>query len=433
MKTTCALVVPLLCAGMASVGFAQEPGEGSVKERVKAVRKMADQGSAAIPGLARYFDDPENKVRQEAVKSIVRIGTQHSLDPLVRATGLPDPEVQVRATDGLVNFYLPGYVDSGWFGSFRKTGTAIKGYFTDINDAMIPPDMQVRPEVIAALGKLARGGASMEARANAARAVGILRGQAAVPDLLEAVRSKNSQVIYEALIALQKIRDRSAAAGVAFLLRDLDNKVQIAALETVGLLQYHDALPQLYEALLGARNKEVRRAALTAVAMLPDERSRPYYQQHIAGDDPLLRAAAAEGFARLRTRDDAPMLQTYFDSEKKMNPRLSLAFALVMLGRTDLGEFSPLRYLVNNLNTASYQGVAEPFLVELAREEAVRDSLYRALPDATKDEKLGLVRVLGRSGDAASLSHLERLASDADSDVAAEAARSLRALKTRLG
>ena len=54
---------------------------------------------------------------------------------------------------------------------------------------MIDPYVTVRPDVIAALGKLVRGGGSMEARANAARAVGILRGKAAVPDLVEALRT----------------------------------------------------------------------------------------------------------------------------------------------------------------------------------------------------------------------------------------------------
>jgi HEAT repeat protein len=50
----------------------------------------------------------------------------------------------------------------------------------------------------------------LESRANAARAVGILRGKPAVPELLEAMQTKDTQVIYEALIALQKIGDVSA-------------------------------------------------------------------------------------------------------------------------------------------------------------------------------------------------------------------------------
>ena len=76
--------------------------------------------------------------------------------------------------------------------------------------------MEVRPDVIAALGKLARGGASLEARANAARAVGVLRGHAAVPDLVEALRSKDDKLMYESLVAMQKIGDPAAAPAHQF-------------------------------------------------------------------------------------------------------------------------------------------------------------------------------------------------------------------------
>ena len=429
-RSVTVLAAALLCLPV----LAQDPDSPDPKQRVRAARQLADQGSTAIPTLARLLKDPEPRVRLQAVKSIVKIGTQRSIAPLVEATKDPDPEIQIRAIDGLVNFYLPGYVTSGWFGSLKKTGTAIKGMFTDTNDAVIRPDIRVQPEVIEALGRLARGGASMKVRANAARALGILRGRAAVPDLIEAIKkTKDSEVIYEALIALQKIRDQSAAPHIAFLLRDLDDRVQVAAIETVGLLQYHKALPQLYDVLANARNKKVRRAALTAIAMLPDEKNRPYYDQYITDKDPLMRAAAAEGYARLKNPADLRMLQTYFDSEKKMNPRLSLAFALVMLGQTDLGQFTPLQYLIHTLNSASFKGVAEPFLIELAREPRVRESLYKALDGATRDEKIGIARVLARSGGKDSIPHLERLVRDPDNEVSTEAATALRILRARLG
>ena len=115
--------------------------------------------------------------------------------------------MQIRATDGLVNAYLPGYVQHGLSASVRRVGNVFKARFTDTNDQVIDSFVRVRPEAIEALGKLARGAGSMEARANAARAVGVLRGQAAIPDLIEALRSKDDQVIYESLNALQKIRD----------------------------------------------------------------------------------------------------------------------------------------------------------------------------------------------------------------------------------
>jgi len=289
----------------------------------------------------------------------------------------------------------------------------------------------VRPEVISALGALARGGASMESRANAARALGILRGQAAVADLIEATHSKNTGVIYESLVALQKIRDQSAGPRIAFLLHDLDSKVQVAAIETTGLLQNKDAVADLTDALNRARDAKVKRAALTAIAMLPSAKSRPLYQQYLGDKDDKMRAAAAEGFGRLRDPGDLPMLEKAWQDEGKASPRLSLAFGQVMLGKTEMSEFSPLQYLINNLNSAAYKGEALPFLVELARDAQVRKMLYGPLQTGTRDEKTGLAAVLGRSGDKASIPELEKLSHDADPEVAKEALRAMRTLQAR--
>ena len=246
--------------------------------RPKDVREAAKAGPSAMPKLQEFLKDPEVDVRVEAVKQITEIGPPRSLDPLLLAIQDNDPEVQILATDGLVNFYLPGYVKSGVGASLRRVGTSIKGRFTDTNDQVIDPFITVRPDVIAALGKLVRGGGSMDARANAARAVGILRGKAALPDLVDATHSKDSTLIYEALVALQKIRDESAGPQIAFLLHDFDPKVQIAAIQTVGLLRDRQDLPQLVDVLNQTGNIKVKREALEAIAMLPAESSRSIYQ-----------------------------------------------------------------------------------------------------------------------------------------------------------
>ncbi|MEO7651613.1 MAG: HEAT repeat domain-containing protein [Bryobacteraceae bacterium] len=398
----------------------------------KDVREMAKSGSSAIPRLQPLLKNADLNVRLEVVKALTEIGTQRSLDPLLEATLDSDAEVQMRATDGLINFYLPGYVRYGVAASIRRAGGNIRSKFSDTNDHVIDPYVQVRPDVIAALGKLAHGGVTMDVRANAARAVGILRGQAAVPDLLEAMRTKDSAVLYESLVALQKIRDKSVAPKLRYLLRDLDEKVQLAAIETTGLLQNPEALPDLVDALNRARGQKVRRAALTAIAMIPDESSRSLYTRYLTDKDEALRAAAAEGFARLKKPADKPMLEKAYEDEQKTSPRLSVAFALVALGKTEVSEFSPLQFLVNGLNSKARQGEAQAFLIELARDPAVRTLLYPALTAGTKDEKVRLAQIMARSGDKDSLSALERVSQDGDSEVAAEGLRALRSLRARL-
>ena len=398
----------------------------------KDVREVAKGGSAAIPKLQEYLKNQPPDVRAEAARQLTEVGTAASLDPLIQATLDGDPQIQILAVDGLVNFYSPGYVKTGLSGSLRKVGTTIKGKFTDTNDLVIDAYVTVRPEVIAAIAKLVKGGVNAESRANAAHAEGILRGRAAVPELVEATHTKDTDVIYESLVALQKIRDESTGPSIAFRIHDLDPKVQIAAIQTTGVLLNKAAVPDLIDALNRARDAKVRREALTAIAMLPLPSSRTLYAVNLHDKDDRMRAAAAEGYARLRDPADLPVIQQAWQDEGKTAPRLSLAFALVMLGKTELSEFSPLQFLINNLNSASYNGVAFPFLVESARDSAVRAALYVPLGTATKDEKIGLARVLARSGDSGSVAPLEKLSKDTDPAVAQEGLRALRTLQSRL-
>jgi len=420
----------LVCAYAAAL--AQTPQDSDPKQRAKAARELAKQGVAGVPQLQAALADPVADVRIEAVKALVEIGTQASLDPLIQATRDNDPEVEIRAVDGLVNYYLPGYVRTGLSASLRRVGGVFKAKFTDTNDQTIDPYVEVRPAAIEALGKVARSGSNMESRANAARATGILRGQAALPDLYEALRSKDDQVMYESLIAIQKIRDPSAAPRIAYLLRDLDEKVQIATIETTGLLRNREALPNLREVLADARTVKIRRAVLTAIAMIPDETSRPLYTRDLGDKDDGMRAAAAEGLARLKNPADIPVLEKAFREERKMPPRLGAAFALVALGKNEASEFSPLEYLVNTLNSAAWRGVSRAYLIELARDAAVRGSLEKAVAGGTKQEKIELAQILAVSGDQSTLAALEALSRDGDSDVAGAALNAMRTLKARL-
>jgi hypothetical protein len=412
---------------ISSLAFAQD-----VKQRARAAHDLGKQGEDAIPKLLPYVSDNDITVRIEAVKSLDEIGGPKTVDALVRLATDPDPEIEIRATDGLVNVYLPGYLKSGLSGTLSRVGTSIKAKFSDTNDQVIDAYIEVRPEVIAALGKLVRTGAGTEARANAARAIGILRGRAAIPDLIDALHSKDDSVMFESLTAIEKIRDPEAAPRIAFLLRDLEEKIQIAALSTTGILLNRDAAPDVREALQHARNAKVRRAALTALAMLGTAPDHAVFLSYLSDKDDNLRSAAAEGLGRIKNPSDRPVLEKAFKDEHKMSPRLAAAFALVSLGNLDTGEFSPLRYLINTLNVRSYQGVALAYVTELARDLKVRLAIYPMLPRATKDEKIQLCTVFARSGDKDTLPYLETLSVDPDKDVAPEAIRSLRTLRARL-
>jgi HEAT repeat protein len=404
--------------------FAQAP---------KDVRAVAKQGPNAIPTLAQYLNSQRADTRVEVVKQLISLGGKDTIDPLIRATHDADAEVQIRATDALVNYYLPGYVKQGLGSSLVRAGDSVKAKFSDANDQVIDRFVIVRADVVSALGQLARGGASMDARANACRAIGILRGDAALPDLVDALRTKDNNVMYEALAAMEKIRDPQAGPKITYLLRDLDDRVQTTAIETAGLLRSTDALPTLRAIVASPRNNKAERAALFAIAMMPEPMDRDLLLRDLGSKDEKLRTAAAEGLGRIGNPADVPALTNLWTGEEKMPPRLGAAFGLVMEGKLDLAEDAPFRYLINTLNSASYHDVAYAYLVEAARRKPVLQALYGLFGPGTRDEKIYLSRVLAVSGDADSVPYLEKASRDTDNDAAQEGLRALRSLRARLG
>lgn len=399
----------------------------------KDVRAVAKQGQVAVPKVAEYLNSASVDTRIETVKQLIALGGKDIIDPLIRATRDADPEVQIRATDGLVNYYLPGYVRQGLGSTISRVGGAIKDKFADNNDQIIDPFVMVRPDVITALGQLARGGASMDARANACRAVGILRGKAALPDLIEALRTKDNNVMYESLAAMQKLRDPAAGPRITYLLRDLDDRVQTTAIETAGLLRSTEALPTLRNIVGDPRNTKAERAALSAIAMMPEAKDRDLFLRELGSKDEKLRTAATEGLGRIGNPADAPTLEKEWREEDKMFPRLGSAFALVMEGKLELAEDAPLRYLINTLNQAAYHDIATAYLVEAARRKPVLTVLYGQIDSGSRDEKIYLARVLAASGDQGSIAYLDKLSRDNDRDVAQEGLRAARSLRARLG
>ncbi|MFN7919830.1 MAG: HEAT repeat domain-containing protein [Bryobacteraceae bacterium] len=408
------------------------PAQSSSKDKIKNIDALAKQGDPAIEQLRGYFQDSDPKVRREAVDAIATIGGAKSLDPLVEAAKEQDAEVRQLAVDGLVNFYYPGYRQTGISGSLKRLGRGIKGRFTDTNDQVIHPAIEVRADVREAIATAVGLGVNYETRAVAARGAGVLRVKEAKTALTDSLKTKDTTLIYESLVALQKIRDPETAPAVEFLLQDLNERVQIAALETVGLLRNRSASPGIRAAITRARNGKVRAAAVGALAMLGDESNRSVFDTYYSDPDDNLRAAAAEGYARIGNHADLEKVERNFESETKMKPRLSLAFAAVSLGRTNMAKFSPLEYLVNTLNNSGYRSVAAAFLRELSYRSDVRESLYPGMESRTKAEKQDLAEALAYTGDAKSVPVLEALTKDPDGEVSQAASRALASVRARV-
>jgi HEAT repeat protein len=400
-------------------------------QQQRSLRELARDGDSAIPKIAPSLSAPDLPTRLEAVKALDEIGGPKIIDALLTATKDNDAEIQIRAAEGLVNAYLPGYLKTGVSGSLQHAGDSVRAKFGGTNEQIIDSYVMVRPDVISALGRLVRGGASFEVRAVAARGLGVLRGDTALEDLIEALRSKDDQLLLESLVALRKIGDARAGPRVAFRLRDLDERIQTAALETTGILRTAESAPAVADVFDHARNAKIKHSAALALAQIARPEDRAFFVAWLKDKDEFLRTMGAEGLGRLKQIGDTTMLSQSLKDEKGA-AKLAVVFALVSVGNVDDAPNSALSYLVATLRSRTDRAIASAYLKELARDIAVREGIYKLLPRVSKDEKVGLCGVLGASGDRDTLPALETVSKDPDADVALEGVRALRAVRARL-
>ena len=412
----------------ASVEAEQQLKDPDAKIREKAARQLGQEDNPAnVQILATAIQDADEKVRMAVVKSLIHLGSPASLDPLSKAVGDGIPEIRSLAIDGLVNFYLPGYIDTGFGGFFRGIGNKVTGLFSDVDTTVVTADVKVDAKVARTLGLAINGAPDFGTRAKAARAVGILRSQDAVPELVKAAFSNNVDLIVAALGAFDKIKDPSVGPRLTFLLNYPQKSVQIAAASTLGVLRTEEAIPSLEKMFQNSPDdKDVRAAALESMAYMPTKETAPFFVKYLNDKEKRLRGSSALGLGRLNDPSYADALAKALDSEKDTGVRLALDFALVKSGRMDaLGE------IVSNLNSRVHRGEAVPYLTELARERAVRDALKTYLYSKDNDVRQNLCIVYGASGDSSSIPDLEVLLRDRKSEVAEEASRAIRLIRSR--
>lgn len=405
-----------------------QPESATTKATVQSIRELGKRDEKSLPALARYLGDNDRDVRLEAVKAIVRIDTMRSVDSLLTAMRDNDAEIQMRATDGVVNAYVPGYVvKSGVTGYFTKGVRQVRSFFDERNDTVVDPDVKVRPDVAAALSERITGGNGMDVRSNAALAAGILRAGDAVPALERGLRSKDSNVIFECLVALQKIKDPAAGPEVNFLARDLDDRVQSTALETLGVLHSLTSADDVRYAYKNARNIRIQRAALETLAMFGLAADRPLFQQNLESKDAELRAAALEGLGRVREPDDYPAMQTAFEeANADWRVHSAAAFAMCMEGNNSADDLGPLQFLAEGFSLRARANNSAAYLSELARRQETRAALAKILPDSLKDRKIGILSALSVSGAPDALQIIQQYTADRDHDVAFAAMRAAR-------
>ena len=437
MATTAAgrvltIVTAALCAcGAVLAQGAWETGldSGDPAERLRAVRALRESGDAPnqLNRLAGLISDPSDDVREAVISTLIRVGGRETHPMLIEATKDPLPALQAVAVEALVNTYLPGYVRTGRLSGVRSLASSVKGRLTNPTPTVLPTYVQVDADVPRAIGAVLQEGRNADARATAARALGVLRAGAERDALLSGVRSRDAAVVIESSLAFKKIEDESVGPELVFLLRDPERSVQEAACEALGQLRTVEAIPALIRVVEDSRWSGTRAKALEALAKIPDRGGRDRFLQYLEHKDRFMRRAAAEGLGRIGDPVDLPRIRQRLSREKAGSARLALAFAAVRLG-----DPSGLEYLLRALDSLAHRFEARAYLEELAREQGVRQWLYATLSAGTEDQRKHLAAVLGASGGEDTLPHLEERTRDSNAQVAQSAMEALRALRARL-
>jgi HEAT repeat protein len=410
----------------AQAGMEQQLRDADPRVRERAAKELGNAGNTLyVPSLAAVIQDPDEKVRMTVVRALIRLGSPASLSPLAVAMRDGVPEIRFQAIDGIVNHYLPGYVDTGFSGMFRSVGKRVESLFGDPAATAVDSGTKLDLIVIEALRRAITGAPDINTRVRAARAAGILRASELSADMTEAIFGGQVALTEEILRSLRKIPGYSESPRLVFLLSYPQLSVQREAAITLGMFRVAEAIPELRRVYENTEDKEVRKAALEALAFMPNADTAPLFEAALQDSDGNIRASSALALGRLKDSHYVPLLEAARLKEKDEGVQLALASALVMNGKPEL-----LDMLVTALGSKFRSGEAEAYLMEAARDDAIRDGLYTRLYHTDADVRSGLCRVLAASGDSRSISYLEVLLKDRNSNVVSAASRAIRILRT---
>jgi HEAT repeat protein len=396
----------------------------SPKERQAAVEQMATLGNrAAIPQLAAALKkESRSDTRASMIAALGRIRDREAVPVLADTlkTDL-DKDVRLQAIDSLLRLYIP--IEES--GQIRTIFNKVKSVFVLPDAPVVGPEVQVDAAAKEALASAMQKDFSDDVRAEAARALGILKAKDQVPvltaALLDAQNREHSAVRVQIAHTLGMLRDPASGPALEKVLRDSDQKVAQEAILAIGLAGYSPARGTLEQIFRTDSNRTMKSKALEALSLMRDKGSVPLFESLLNDKNDYYRELAAEGLARVQYSNAKGWKQVY-EQEKKQNVRNALAFGLAESGDTDY-----INDLANALSTRqSFQ--VEVYLFELGKFDGKLNELYRYLRSTDPKVRGGIARIIGNIGDPASADQIRPLRDDQNADVVREAVDALRKL-----
>lgn len=443
VRFTLAALAACLIAGS---GFAQRtetrPVEGIIfdldhpnKERRKEAALLCGQHRLrqCVPKLIEVTEDPEDDVRLEAVRALVRINDTRALQAYIRLLQDSRKPVQEKAIEGIINIYV--VEEGGFVRGLKKVVDFVNPFSDDYNPLVVEPYVPVSREATTALADLLFAD-DRDLRREAATALGILRSRESLSAIQEALsRETSNGVKVELIRAIYKIGDADAGAAIVPFIRDSDKKVHDEAIFAVGRLQVREAVPQLnemYQAGLEERRRilgivpvsgtdDLQRKVLEALAHLGDPRSQEIFLDALTDSRDFYRRYGAEGLGRSGANEHIGLVATKYLRESSSSVKLAMGFALFRLGREE--------HLVEMIDAVAGSEQALFYLLELEPEK-VRQ-LYPHLHTERDATKVQLLEVIGMRGDSEAIAVVQELTGARNADVASAANLALRRLHAR--
>jgi HEAT repeat protein len=195
------------------------------------------------------------------------------------------------------------------------------------------------------------------------------------------------------------------------MLKHSNDDVVIDSARVLGILRYHEALPELQRLFEYSGKDPQRRASLQAISRIADPAYEALMLKYMKSDDKQLKQYATEAIGRMNLQKHVQTLQLAFQREKSKRIKLSLCFSLYALG-----ESAYIDTLVLSLKDPDYEKQSEGYLVELGSRAV--PSIAGYLKSSDKKSRIILIELLGNMHQPLAIAYVEPYLKDKDVDVA---------------
>ncbi|HUK90086.1 MAG TPA: HEAT repeat domain-containing protein [Blastocatellia bacterium] len=396
-------------------------------------RRVKDQAAVQALAEAAQHDEDEG-VRADSIHALGRIKDFSALDAMLGGLKDSDPAVRRAAIKALVMLYTEHDID---FITNRRTGWNLLNPLLDTDDhEVIGRYVMVEPAIIAGLGEAASSDRVRDNRISAIRALGVLHGAEAIPQLGDALTS-DREVRIDVIRTFIKIGEPEAGRFLIPFFRDSDQKVRTQAMFAAGMLKYHPAAEPLLSIYglgsdkkgpIGIVTQKIKgrfeylpprdEAALWALSLIGDPQAEQIFVENLDDKDGDRRQYAVEGLARIREPRYKDQISRMLLTEHNGDAKLAEHWALYKMG--DHGE---LQQVIRKLDSLQAEQATQ-----YALEVNSPSDLYPYVDASNKTIRLAAIGILGRVGDQESIGVLKPVlaaSGQATADAATEAIKTI--------